>query len=89
MSGANDRTLQTLLGHKSQSMILRYAHLGPTHLWNAVEGLSKFSRRGIGTDTKTDTKGISSEGQNSQVLDKKWRPQPDLNRCYRRERAMS
>ena len=45
MSGANDRTLQTLLGHKSQSMILRYAHLGPTHLWNAVKGLSKFSRR--------------------------------------------
>ncbi|EQD38083.1 phage integrase, partial [mine drainage metagenome] len=40
MNGANDRTLQTLLGHKSQTMILRYAHLGPTHLWNAVEGLA-------------------------------------------------
>lgn len=78
MSGAND---WTLLGHKPKIMILRYAHLGPTHLWNAVEGLSKFSRRGIGTDTK----GIPSEGQNSQVLDKKWRHQPDLHRCYRRE----
>lgn len=41
MNGANDRTLQTLLGHKSQAMILRYAHLGPSHLQNAVEGLVK------------------------------------------------
>ena len=49
MNGANDRTLQTLLGHKSQTMILRYAHLGPTHLWNAIEGLTK---NGIGTGTK-------------------------------------
>ncbi len=41
MNGANDRTLQTLLGHKSQAMILRYAHLGPSHLQDAVEGLVK------------------------------------------------
>ncbi len=55
MNGANDRTLQTLLGHKSQTMILRYAHLGPTHLWNAVEGLTK---RGSGTGTKTGTEKV-------------------------------
>ena len=55
MSGANDRTLQALLGHKSQTMILRYAHLGPTHLWNAVEGLTK---NGIGTGTKTGTEKV-------------------------------
>lgn len=38
MRGANDRTLQTLMGHKSQRMIIRYAHLGPTHLMNALPG---------------------------------------------------
>jgi len=55
MQGANDRTLQTLMGHKTQRMILRYAHLGPTHLLNALEGLVKASPPQIGTDTKTDT----------------------------------
>lgn len=29
MNGANDRTLQELLGHKTPRMILRYSHLGP------------------------------------------------------------
>ena len=57
MNGANDRTLQTLLGHKSQTMILRYAHLGPTHLWNAVEGLTK---KGFGTGTKTGTEKVEA-----------------------------
>jgi hypothetical protein len=33
-------------------MILRYAHLGPTHLWNEVEGLVKNSLKEIRTDTK-------------------------------------
>ena len=52
MTGANDRTLQTLMGHKSQRMILRYAHLGLTHLWNALEGLVKVPPARIATDTK-------------------------------------
>jgi integrase len=39
MNGANDRTLQTLGGWKTPRMILRYAHLGPSHLQDAVEGL--------------------------------------------------
>lgn len=39
MNGANDRTLQALGGWKTPRMILRYAHLGPSHLQDAVEGL--------------------------------------------------
>lgn len=39
MNGANDRTLQMLGGWKTPRMILRYAHLGPSHLQDAVEGL--------------------------------------------------
>ena len=41
MNGANDRTLQTLGGWKTPRMILRYAHLGPSHLQEAVEELAR------------------------------------------------
>lgn len=39
MKGVNDRTLMVLGGWKSSAMLSRYAHLSPTHLWQAVEGL--------------------------------------------------
>lgn len=58
MQGANDRTLQELLGHKTPGMVLRYAHLSPTHLWQAVEGLTKVS---TGTKTGTDQKAVKEE----------------------------
>ncbi|MGC8499842.1 MAG: tyrosine-type recombinase/integrase [Leptospirillia bacterium] len=41
MNGANDRTLQTLGGWKTPRMLLRYAHLGPSHLQEAVEELTR------------------------------------------------
>ncbi|MHB1926916.1 MAG: tyrosine-type recombinase/integrase [Leptospirillum sp.] len=41
MNGANDRTLQTLGGWKTPRMLLRYSHLGPSHLQEAVEGLTR------------------------------------------------
>ena len=69
MQGANDRTLQTLMGHKSQRMILRYAHLGPTHLLNALEGLVKDSPPKIGTDTKTDTREILRIGGEPKIAE--------------------
>ncbi len=69
MQGVNDRTLMTLGGWKSPRMLNRYAHLSPTHLWQAVEGLTKItpSRREFqnATDTKTDTIKIDREGENS------------------------
>ena len=42
MLGVNDRTLMTLGGWKSPRMLNRYAHLSPSHLWQAVEGLTKI-----------------------------------------------
>lgn len=67
MQGVNDRTLMTLGGWKSPRMLNRYAHLSPTHLWQAVEGLTKItpSRRDIQnrTDTKTDNDKIDREGR--------------------------
>ncbi len=47
MKGVNDRTLMVLGGWKSPAMLSRYAHLSPTHLWQAVESL---------VETKPDTK---------------------------------
>jgi integrase len=41
MGGANLRTVQTLLGHKDLRMTMRYSHLSPEHLREAVSRLDK------------------------------------------------
>ncbi len=41
MAGANMRTVQTLLGHKDLRMTMRYGHLSPEHLREAVNTLGK------------------------------------------------
>jgi integrase len=41
MGGANLRTVQTLLGHKDLRMTMRYSHLSPEHLKEAVTTLEK------------------------------------------------
>jgi hypothetical protein len=40
MQGCNDRTIMELGGWESPRMLKRYAHIAPTHLWQAVEGLT-------------------------------------------------
>lgn len=53
MSGQSDRTIASLLRHSGTGLVQRYAHLSPTHLQEAVEGLSTFGQPPeIGTDTK-------------------------------------
>jgi integrase len=47
MKGVPILTIRELMGHKTLTMTLRYAHLAPDHLQDAVERL---------TDTTTDTK---------------------------------
>jgi site-specific recombinase XerD len=37
MNGVDLTTIQELLGHKSLTMTLRYAHLAPSHTVKAVE----------------------------------------------------
>ncbi len=63
MQGANDRTLMALGGWKSPTMLSRYAHLSPTHLWKAVEGLTH-----IGTVTKTVTEEMGTEEEVQKLL---------------------
>ena len=68
MQGANDRTLMALGGWKSPAMLARYAHLGPSHLWNAVEGLTK-SKSGTLTGTGEGS-GTTETVEETQVVEK-------------------
>ncbi len=49
MAGVPLRTLAELLGHRTLAMVMRYAHLAPAHLRDAVERIA-----GIPTGTTTD-----------------------------------
>ena len=51
MQGVNDRTLMTLGGWSTSRMLNRYAHLSPTHLWQAVEGLVPGEKKASGDPT--------------------------------------
>lgn len=50
MAGVDIRTVAELLGHKTLAMVMRYAHLAPGHMRQAVDRLVPER-----TDTRTDT----------------------------------
>ncbi len=56
MAGVDLRTVQELMGHKTIGMTVRYSHLAPTHLQEAVERLTAGS-----TSTATSTAPIWRE----------------------------
>jgi integrase len=89
MQGANDRTLMALGGWKSPAMLSRYAHLSPTHLWAAVEGLTTFRpQNSDGTVTKTVTdqdEGVEGE---TQVVENTGEPPATRTQDPRLKRAM-
>ena len=59
MAGVDLRTVQQLMGHKSISMTVRYAHLAPEHQMAAVERLCPApGALEAPTDTRTDTEPI-------------------------------
>jgi integrase len=58
MAGVPLRTLAELLGHKTLAMVMRYAHLAPAHLREAVERIT-----GASTDTSTDTEQSEPQKQ--------------------------
>ena len=51
MAGVDLRTVQELMGHKTQAMTIRYAHLSPGHQLDAVQRLTSTP---TGTTTGTD-----------------------------------
>jgi len=44
MNGATEGTIATLLRHSSTALVRRYAHLSPSHLKAAVEGVASFGQ---------------------------------------------
>jgi site-specific recombinase XerD len=60
MAGVDLRSVQELLGHKTIAMTVRYSHLAPTHLQDAVERLTAKP-----TDTTTDTRQSERVGRAS------------------------
>lgn len=54
MAGVDLRTVAELLGHRTLQMVMRYAHLAPGHVRQAVDRLVAQPSQNA-TDTKTDT----------------------------------
>jgi integrase len=44
MSGATEGTIASLLRHSTTALVSRYAHLGPSHLKQAVESVAAFDK---------------------------------------------
>lgn len=63
MAGVDLLTVQTLLGHKTPTMTLRYSHLSPSHQRQAVERLIPE-----GSDTKISTRVMVGEEAFTQRL---------------------
>ncbi len=55
-------TIESLMGHSSQEMTKRYAHLAPSQLQGAVDQLHPSSEIGTPTDTVTSTKKSEPSG---------------------------
>jgi hypothetical protein len=59
MAGVDLRTVQELLGHKTIAMTVRYSHLAPTHLREAVEHLTA-KPTGTTTDTERSEENLQA-----------------------------
>ncbi len=80
MNGHNEGTIAALLRHSTTALVKRYAHLSPSHLKAAVEGVAGFGRptradqtgkvpeektRTISNGTVTETVKVGSVGERS------------------------
>jgi integrase len=66
MAREDIRTVQELMGHKTISMTVRYAHLSPSHTLAAVRRLDSPAEQS--TDTTTDTKGLEQAAVSPEML---------------------
>ena len=62
MAGVGIRAIQEALGHKSIAMTVRYSHLSPDFLQDAVDRLvpQEAEEQPNRTDTTTDTNAVAS-----------------------------
>jgi integrase len=80
IAGTPLRTIQELLGHADIRMTIRYAHLSPAHLRDAVELVgSAENSNGLRVGCAQEENAAAQNGSNS--LEGKWRPQRDSNQC--------
>lgn len=69
MAGVPLRHIAELMGHSSMQVTMRYAHLSPGHLADAVERLAR--PEGVKTGGQTDTATDTSQNQGSERATKK------------------
>ncbi len=66
MNGATESTIAALRRHSGTGLVVRYAHLSPSHLRVAVEGVATF---GNPTVTKTGTQFMESKEKQVEMLE--------------------
>jgi len=59
MAGVDIRTVQELMGHKSITMTMRYAHLSPQHRIAALEKLCESTATTTATKPKSTQKPVA------------------------------
>ena len=62
MNGATESTIAALLRHSGTGLVSRYAHLSPSHLQAAVEGVARF-----GKPTVTETGMMRGKTEKNQM----------------------
>ena len=89
MRGAPAKAIQELAGHADLSTTMRYMHLSPASLNQAIQLLEQRAVSPANTRGENGGRTPSSEAnRKNHVLDRK-RPHRDSNSGYRRERAVS
>ena len=66
MNGATESTIAALLRHSGTGLVSRYAHLSPSHLQAAVEGVATFGKP---TVTETGMREVKAERNSMEVVE--------------------
>ncbi len=74
MAGVPIRTIQEIMGHRDIGTTLKYAHLAPGHIKDAIQKGS-LSNLGLGTGSKTGSDLEGRKAEPSQVIENMARPE--------------
>ena len=88
MKGRPILEIKELLGHKDLRMTLRYAHLSPARLEEAVEDIEAVENSIRGPQGDPAAK-VGEAGTSAKSSQERWWPQRESNPCSGLERAVS